>query len=305
MKTLLISLVISLNSYALVDYSDSSETTNSRITKRSAPAATKVPVNRTTSRQSQPSRGFDRYLELSTSFGSLDYGNDERSGKVDQLLVKGKIETDYNIFLKFEQPFYSGKFKNQAKSVSNERGNASVILGLNWFEYGSSSDAITIDIHAGARFGGSGEFASKRTDKIVGVETSKRFYNFALSLGYELTLTGDSEDDTEQDIGNINTLKAQIGWLVSNDISFVLTGATVALAKSNNTSKSYILDKEIKYSYVRPELILGLGGGVDLTLASLFRTRRAKSEDISSQLKLWNTPGLYGNSITAGLSFSI
>ncbi|EQC46346.1 hypothetical protein [Bacteriovorax sp. Seq25_V] len=303
MKTLFLSLILSLNSYALVDYSDPSESA-APVVKRSAPVAAKA-VNRSSARQSAPSRGFDRYLELSTSFASLDYANDQRAGKVDELLVKGKIETDYNIFLKFEQPFYSGKYQDDQKSVSNERGNASLILGINWFEYGSTSDAITIDLHGGAILGGSGEFTSKRTDKVVGVETSKRFYNFALSLGYELTLTGDSSDDKEQDIGNIGTMKAQLGWLVSNDISFVLTGATVTVNKSNNDSKANGLAKELKFAYVRPEVILGLGGGVDLTLAGLFRTRRVSSEDISSQLKLWNAPGLYGNSISAGLSFSI
>lgn len=304
MKTLFLSLILSLNSYALVDYSDSSESSAPAVQRRTPPSAPRA-VSRASAKKSTPSRGFDRYLELSTSFSGMDYHNEQRSGKVDEILVKGKIETDYNIFLKFEQPFYSGKYQDEQKSVSNERGNPSLVLGINWFEYGSSSDAITIDIHAGARLGGSGQFATKRTDKVVGVETSKRFYNFALSLGYELTLTGDSSDDEEQDIGNIGTMRAQLGWLVSNDISFVLTGATVSLGQSTNTSKLYTLEKEIKFAYVRPEVILGLGGGVDLTLAGLFRTRRANSEDISPRLKLWNAQGLYGNSVSAGLSFSI
>ena len=78
----------------------------------------------------------------------------------------------------------------------------------------------------------SSELASSRTDKIFGIESVKRFYTFALGLGYRLYMTGTPEDDQEVDIGNIQKLYTLLvdGF---HDISFEVEGAVYNIGNSN------------------------------------------------------------------------
>lgn len=302
MKTLkfLIPFALFINTFALVDYSDPAENEVSAPvqSKASTPKATSSAKVSSVRRNNGP-----KYIELNSSFSSHDVSY--QSNKVESWNLQAKFETNYDIFLNLDHSFYSGKNTISNKSVSNESGNTRFILGVHWLEFGQASNALNLDLYAGASLKSKGEFATGRTDKIVGVETAKRFYNTAFAIGYEYTMTGTSDDKEETDIGNISTLFARLGVLVSNDIKFVLTAKNIAVASSDNQTNSNYLQKTIKYAYLKPELILSLTDSVGLTMGAVFRTRRPNAEQLSSNLKLWGQNGLYGNSIFAGLDFSI
>lgn len=302
MKTLkiLLSLTLTLNLYALVDYSEPSdnETSAPSVQSKSAP----VKSNQSQARATRSSTG-PKYIEFKSSFFSHDSAVTAK--KVDALSLEAKFETNYDLFLNLEHTFYSGRNNLQNKSVSNESGNTLILLGVHWLEFGQASNALNFDIYAGARLKSKGEFASTRNDKIVGVETAKRFFNTAFSLGYEYTMTGTAEDKMETDVGNISTLFAKLGILVSHDIKFILSAKNVAIASSDNDTSASYLQKTIKYAYLKPELVLNLSDSVGLTLGGVFRTRRPNTTELSSDLRLWSLNGLYGNSIFAGLDFSI
>lgn len=308
MKTLFLAL-LTLNSFALVDYSDPAENMSQTPAVQTAPRVQKV--GPTSAKKSQSSQGsfFSNYLEFSSSFASHKYNVNSEVGsyskKYESLDLKGQISTDYDVFLAFEQSFYSGKSSNDGQNVSNERGNPLIILGFNWLEFGSPSEALTIDLTLGARLSTKGEFATTRTDKLIGFETSKRFYNVAFGFGYDYILTGPAKEISEMDIGNISNLYAKLGVVVSGDIKFLLTAVNSEVKASDDTNRESYLKKSIKYSYVKPEIVLTMGRSVDLSLGAVFQTRRPKQENIKDNLNLWSQTGLYGNSLMAGLGFSL
>ena len=297
MKSLFIFL-ISFNSFALVDYSDPAETISPVRQPRSQAKVTRKAAARNNANATSSA------IDLSTSFTSHSYASSDYDSRVESVNIDGHIETS-NFYLDLNIPMYSGRITLDQSDTSYQRGNPLFLLGLNWLQIGNSSQALTLDIYGGMRFSTKSDFGADRSDKIVGVTTSKRLGNFALGLGYELMLTGSSENDQEQDLGNITQLKAQIGWLVSNDIRFILNANTISVSKSNDKARVHRLDSRIKYSYVQPEMVLTMGPGVHLHLKGLFQTRRAKSELISKDAKLWHLPGYFGNNLSAGLNFSI
>lgn len=299
MKSLFI-LFLSLNTFALVDYTDDVSPSAPAI-KRAAPvSARKVTRRKAPRRSSGPSN-----IELKTSFASHEYKTETEDRKVESITLDGHLQTDYNIYLDFAFPIYTGKLSKEQTETSYQKGNPELIVGLNWLEIGGGQDALTFDVYGGLRFGQKSDFASERTDKIVGVETAKRFFDFALNLGYEMHFTGSSKNNDEQDIGNIGHLKAQLGWLVSQDIRFIVNAGNVGISDSNDEGRTNRLEKKIKYSYIQPEMVLTMGPGVYLNMKALFQSRRPKREEVSNQSKLWSLPGVYGNSLAAGLNISI
>lgn len=291
-------ILLCLNTFALVDYTEPSSYSPAAPVQRKAARITK----KTKAPRRQSSQKF---LELMATFKSQSFKSNSGEAKVSTINVDGHIQTNYDLYLDFSLPMHSGKLSEDQVGSSYQKGNPKVILGLNWLQFGSAERALTLDIYGGGIFSSSSDFATQRTDKIVGISTSKRFYNFGFGLAYELNLTGTSKDQLEQDIGNIQQLKAQIGWLVSNDIRFILNANNVKISESTDAGRSSRLDQAVKYAYIKPEVVLTLSPGVDFHMMALFLTRRPKQGLVSTDAKLWSLDGFYGNSLSAGLNISI
>lgn len=301
---LLIATFISHNSFAIVDYSNVEGGSSfkpkrqnkaaSQIIKRSAPTAAR------SSAKSGPTT-----FELVTSFEQLDVDGDTTSGDINKVSFEGHFQTQYNLYLDVSYWAASNGLSTYEGPSSYDKGRPELIIGFNWLRFGAPQEMATVDIYGGATFAGSEEVASTRTDKIIGVETSKRFYHFAVALAYEYAITSTPKNSDELTIGNISTLKTTLGWMVSGDISFMLEGGMVSIDNAQSSESTYKLTEDAKFSYLKPSMTLGISPAVSLEMGGVFRTRNAKDVDTLVDAKLWNIPGAYGNSLFAGLKFSM
>lgn len=292
---------------ALVDYT---ETTPSqpRVKRNSpAPARRIAPkVNTSTQAQSSSSNGASLGLfNIQSMYHSMKVEGESGQSDIQKMKLHALFQTHYNLFVDADYDFYQSSDEEVGTSGDWQAGRGKALLGFNWLQFGSVADLATIDLIGGIRSSSSSDLASSRLDKIVGVETTKRFYQFAVGFGYELWLTGTPDSEEEMKIGNVSLLKASLGWVVSRDIRFSLEGATVSISKASDSDEGLKLDKDIKYSYVSPMLSLGLSPFVNVNMGATFRTRRAKDVQRLVPAKLWELPGLYGNTLFAGIEFSI
>jgi len=299
-----IAISITFQSYALVDYSEVEDASPARKSTRKTtrPSIKKnAPVQNTRSNDSGGSGAF----ELTTKYEQQQINAQSDEGELSKISFAGHFQTDYNLFLDFSYWMADATLTNSETASDFEQGRPKVILGFNWLRFGKVQEMSTVDIYAGGVWKGSENIASTRTDKIIGIETSKRFYVFALALGYEYQLTGTPEDELETSIGNIGILKTTVGWMVSGDISFVLEAGMITIESDSNVDRTHRLEESTKFSYLRPVANLGLSRSISLELGGVFRTRKANDVDTLLGAKLWNVPGAYGNSLFAGLKLSI
>lgn len=276
-------LIISFNAQALVDYSEPSAGTN--------------PTNKVSSKSSfaPESKGliWKSDISLSTNYESSEF----QSKKIGILNVNTHLQTPVNIYLDLTY------WQAQGKSASGS-GNPKVILGFNWLRFGSPSDEARFDFYGGAKFSGKSDLASSRTDKIFGVETTKRFGTFGLGLGYDITLVGTPSRESDMNIGNIHRISVSGGWMVSNDIQFELEMESFRVFESSaNTGNR--LNQGISFSTLSPKLNLTILPSVTLELGARFRTNKPKTDQDISSAKLTDLHGAYSNSLFAGVSFNI
>ncbi|CBW26762.1 putative exported protein [Halobacteriovorax marinus SJ] len=306
-----LALGLSLNSHALVDYSETEGSGTPATRPAPARAAAAPIIKRNAPTQAGAKSGaslFGGNFELMALYDHQSLNLDQGSGSFQKLSLSGHFQTQYNLYMDFAYWAATSELRNSDgvdESLENEKGRLKFILGFNWLRFGKAQEMATVDIFGGAYLKGSGGVASTRTDKVVGIETSKRFYNFALALGYEYHLTGTPDAESESAIGNIGILKTSFGWMVSNDISFSLEGGMVNIASAEDTDRVNKIEEESKFSYIKPTLILGLSPSVALEMGGVFRTRRAHNTNSLVSARLWNIPGAYGNSLFAGLKLSI
>jgi hypothetical protein len=295
---------------ALVDYTESEDfkpksSGASRSIKKQSPAASASASVKSSVKRSSSGASGRYHFSGSVNYGSQDVGLDGKNGKMDMMEVEALLQTSYNIFA--QARYYQASSSDDAlvtQSTSFQRGNADIILGFNWLQFGGSSDRATVDLYGGLRLGqDESDFASSRTDRILGVSTAKRFEDFAIGLGYEVQLTG-TGNDSEMSIGNISKISASLGWVVSRDIRFLIEGFTYQVSAADSGASSLFLEQELKFSTLNPQLQLKLSPMIDLTLGASFRTRRLKDSVLTSA-KLWSLQGAYGRSLFAGLSVSI
>lgn len=302
----LIGLLLTNHSYALVDYSESepssAPTPVKQIQARPAPRAVNTVTAQAAGRSNYTPSGM---FFLQTEYGSHSVNAGDKKADLQTMKFYGRFETNYNIFIDATYTMLQTSDSILAEDGGWQQGNPQILVGLNWLRFGAPAEMASIDFIGGARMSSSSELGSSRLDKIVGLETSKRFNMFALGLGYELNLTGTAKEESEMKIGNIHHLKASLGWQASPDIRFAVDGGTVTIGSANENDTGLVLSEDVKYSYVSPKLNLGLGPMVSLTMGATFRTRRAKDESQLIAAKLWHLPGLYGNSLFAGLELSI
>jgi hypothetical protein len=317
-KTLVFSLLFVLTSgpsYGLVDYSDEVDSARNESPRsvRSKPNKSKIVRRQNKSRAASSSNNSGMfnlnlgYETISANAKDTEGGQvvSKGEGKVGIFNVGGHFRTPYDLYLDFN--YWRASTDKEAFSANDgsQGGNPLVLVGFNWLKFGQGQDTAGVDLYAGASFSSSSSLASSRTDKIFGVETSKRFYVFALSLGYEYRLTGSPGKVDELGVGNIQKIKATAGWMVSGDIQLALEGGTVKIGESSEEDRVSKLTNKLTFGYLRPSLFLGLAPSVTLEMGGTFRTDKMRTDEVATDTKLWDQPGAYGNSLFADLHVSI
>ena len=292
MKTSLfaLSFLFSLNAFALVDYSE---------TVADPSKDNKAPTTRS-SAQLQPSRSSEKSLIWKSDFSfNTNYEAMEiNSEKIGVINLNTHLQTPFNVYL-------DATYWNAQAKAGSQSGNPKAILGFNWLRFGNPSEEARFDFYGGAKLSGSSELASSRTDKIFGVETTKRFGTFGLGLGYDITLTGTPGKSTDMGIGNINRITISGGWMVSNDIQFELEAENFKINPSNDTSRANHLNQSVSFSTLSPKLNLTIVPAVTVELGARFRMNKPKSTQDLASAKLFDLHGAYSNSLFAGLNLSL
>jgi hypothetical protein len=282
--------LISLSAHALVDYSEPVQDNNPTPNKMSA----KLPPSGQSPKSNTSSLIWKSDFSLSTNYETTQVNGD----KVGVLNLNTHVQTPFNIFMDLTY------WQAQAKGGS-QSGNPKAIIGFNWLRFGSPSDEARLDLYGGAKFAGSSEMASSRTDKIFGVETTKRFGTFGLGLGYDMTLTGAPKKESDMSIGNIHRITVSGGWMVSNDIQFELEIENFKINESTDATRMNRLNKSVSFSTLSPKLNLTIVPAVNLELGARFRTNKPKSDENLTTAKLFDLHGAYSNSLFAGLNFTL
>jgi hypothetical protein len=306
----LASSFVSFSGHALVDYSQSESYTPKNSGARSvkaapasAPRAAKV--QRSVSRSASSGQSGKTHFSSELSYGSQNIKLQDVEAKTNVMRFNGHFATDYNIFLDasyFQTSSSSTDLIGDA-TADQEKGNPELKLGFNWLNIGQAAEAVTVDLYGGYSFGQNNSiFATSRDDRIVGVSTAKRFHHFVIGLGYELRMTGDAIE-SERQVGNITALEANLGWVVSNDIRFLLNAKSYQVS-AGDRALGLNLDRTLKFSTITPKMILSLAPMINLNLAAQFRTRRLKDND-TLDANLWSLDAAYGTSLIAGLSFTL
>lgn len=281
---LLISL--SFNAYALVDYSET--------VAEPAPAANKLSTKMQAPKAESRSLIWKSDFSLTTNYEAMEINSE----KIGVLNLNTHLQTPFNVFMDLSY------WRANEKSGS-QNGNPKAIIGFNWLRFGSPSDEAKFDIYGGGKFAGTSELASSRTDKIFGLETTKRFGTFGLGIGYEMTLTGDPKKESDMSIGNIHRIAISGGWMVSNDIQFELEMENFKINEASNTTRVNHLNSSVTFSTISPKLNLTIVPAVNLELGARFRTNKPKSNQNLSSAKLFDLHGAYSNSLFAGINFNI
>jgi len=276
---------LSLNAHALVDYSEpvSESQSNKMTTKAQSPR-----------QESKSSLIWKSDFSLTTNYEAIEINNQ----KAGVLNFNTHVQTPFNVY--FDLSYWQAQTK-----IGSQSGNPKFILGFNWLRFGSPSEEARLDIYGGARMKGSSELASSRTDKIFGVETTKRFGTFGLGLGYDITMTGTPKKENDMSLGNIHRIAVSGGWMVSNDIQFEVELENFKINPAKDQSRPVRLSEAASFSTLSPKLNLTIVPAVNLEMGARFRTNKPKNEGQLSQAKLFDLHGAYSNSLFAGLNFNI
>ncbi len=281
--------LLSFNAYALVDYSETVNDPNP-----------KAMPNQLTSKMPNAARSESKSLiwksdfSFATNYESMEIDAD----KIGVFNLNTHVQTPFNIYL--DLTYWQAQEK-----LGSQSGNPKAIIGFNWLRFGSPADEAKFDFYGGGRFAGTSDLASSRTDKIFGVETTKRFGTFGLGLGYDISLTGAPKKEADMGIGNIHRIIVSGGWMVSNDIQFEIELENFKIAESNDKSRANYLLKSVSFSTLSPKLNLTLVPAVNLELGARFKTNKAKLDQNLASAKLFDLHGVYSNSLFAGLNFNL
>lgn len=310
MKNLLLILFlifVSREAFSLVDYSEDT----SGFKPKAVPSAPRQKTNAPTSTIEAPKMASKKssgpsMMEFSTQYKSQSIGLSTGDVGVSTFNFNGHIQTPYNFYLDLSYDIHSTDSLALSESASYQEGNPELKIGLNWLTFGTQADMTTVDFIFGYRAGmDESNMASTRDDKIVALETTKRFHQFVVGLGYQIDMTGAPSSSEERDIGNISKLYANLGVEVSHDIRFLLSAQQVKIASNADSTHSLMLSEDQSYAAITPRLILGIAPYVNLHLGGVFRTKRLKDIDTLTSTRLYNLDGALGNSLITGLDISL
>jgi len=199
-NTILFSLILlTSNAFALVDYTET-PSDNRPVVKSRLPTK---PLSDSKSLSWKSDFSLTSNYEVSQI----------ESNKYGVINLNTHLQTPFNIY--FDISYWSAHSNSGTKA-----GNPKAIIGFNWLKFGTLSEEARLDIYGGTKVSGDSDLASSRTDKIFGVETTKRFGSFGLGIGYDFTSVGIPRKSSDLVIGNINRIVMSGGWIVSNDIQF-------------------------------------------------------------------------------------
>ena len=284
---------------ALVDYTEA----NVAPSTPAAPVAMKSTAQ-ASSNIKQNSGGSSGMFEVALSYEALSVRTANEQGDAALMKIDTHFQTPYSFFLDLSYWRLNSVSSDLENQTAADNGNPEVKLGFNWLQFGKGHDAATVDLYGAYSFKSSNGVATSRDDKMVGIETAKRFYDFALALGYEYQLSGTPSDATELEIGNVQTIAASLGWMVSHDIQFVVEGANIKVKEAGEDA-GFGLSQAFSYSYVGPAVRLGISPSIGLELGALFRTQKPQSNEELLSARLWSLKGVYGNSLHAALRIDI
>jgi len=278
-----LSLMFSMQAFSLVDYSDSESTAkvNTTTTKMSP-------------RENSSSLIWKSDFSLETNYELLKINQD----KVGLLNIGTHIQTPFNVY--FDARYWQAN-SNQGSSA----GNPKLVLGFNWLRIGSQTDMAALNLYGGAMLSSSSFLGSSRTDKLFGIETTKKFGNFGLGIGFELGMSGAPKNSTEMAIGNTQKIEISGGWMATNDIQFEVSAENFKINKNTEYQVTQSLQKELSYSTLTSKMNLQIFPAVNFEFGARFPMKRAKSEQDLAQAKLINNHGTYSSTVFSGLNLSI
>ena len=305
-------LVYFSEAWALVEYSENSTMLKNSLSASSGPSSAGSPSNMgSTQRDSGVDRLGEKMFSFQSGFLSTNIDVGEKSGRIDTFAFDARVDTPYQIWGQASYWLASSQNQDIATDSSQQGGNPDLRLGLNWLNIGPAAYAARVDIYGGVSLAAKdSEFGSTRTDKIVGLSTSKRFERFVAGLGGELVLTGSPDIEQEMKIGNITKLSGLLGLVVSDDIRLAFEAATYKILDGDedksNPNRLRLMDP-ISFSVLSPRIMLGLASMVELSIGAHLRTKNPSSdvEQNLLQARIFQIPGAYGNAVTAGLGFSL
>ena len=295
-KSLLLSCAVATsclisNAHALVDYSNTVGNTEEK-----APVANKSLQRMSAPSNSGGSRGLSWKADYSftTNYESMEI----EDNKYGVLNLNAHIQTPMDIY-------FDASYWNASGNEGSSSGNPKLILGFNWLRFGSPGQEAKLDLYGGVKLASNSILGSSRQDKIVGVETTKRFGTFGVGIGYDLTMTGTPKKIEENAIGNIGRITMSGGWMVSNDIQFEVEAENFTINPGKDESRAQRLKEKVSFSTLSPKLNLGLAPAVNLELGARFRMKKAKEESNLMASKVFDLHGAYSNSLFAGLNLTL
>lgn len=282
-------LSLSMNAHALVDYSESSSDT----------AKKEGPLNRSAAKlEGTRSESKSLFWKSDFSFTANYEAREIEAEKMGVINLNTHLQTPFNVFLDLT-------YWNAQNSEGPQNGNPKGIIGFNWLRFGDPSNEAKLDLYAGAKLSGTSALASSRTDKIFGVETTKRFGTFGLGIGFDTTLTGAPKNSDDMSIGNIQRIAVSGGWMVSNDIQFELEAENFKISESSDANRVNRLENSVSFSALSPKLNLILAPGIGVEMGARFRTNKPKTSQDLRSAKLFDLHGAYSNSLFTGLNLSL
>lgn len=296
-------LTFSFNAEALVDYTETS-VPDVAPAKVSTPAKSSAPAISSSSAIKQNSTPSSGMFEVALSYEAVNVKEGEAHGDAALARIDTHFQTPFSLFIDLSFWRLNSVSEGIDEGERADNGNPLVKLGFNWLQFGKGHDAATVDLYGAYSFKSSNGVGASRDDKIVGIETAKRFYDFALALGFEYQLSGSPKDSDELEIGNIQKILASVGWMVSHDIQFVVEGANVKVKESSEVGANKLAES-FSYSYVAPAARLGISPIVNLELGAIFRTQKPEVEQNLVSARMWGHKGIYGNSLYAALRVDI
>lgn len=307
-------LLPSITCYALVDYTERTNSSRSSVsnTTQNNPVSSSPNIIQRSAPRNTQRNAFSPSLRFGTQYETIKINTNEMNNEsVDFLRVHTQIVTSYDVFFDFRYWISPSEkleeLGHQGREGQFYQGNPRIIMGLNWVDFGSGPTSGNIDLYGGLSMKAtdSSAFGHSRNDIIVGVLTSKRFYNFALGIGYEFIKTGGPSKSEELGIGNIQKLYSHLAWRVRPDIRMMLEGATYRINNGDQASRAYSLSETQTFSSLTPSLLLRLSPIIDLRLGATFQTNKVDDVTDMVRARLWDIQGLYGNRLFTGLKFSI
>lgn len=312
---LLVFAVFVDDAMSLVDYTEDSNVpqasgnSSPRVKRRAAPLKNSTRSS-SSAASSSGSGGNGKswlgMLDFQSQVISEDYELGEETAKVTKYNFNLHAKLSQSIKIDTKYQMVSSKSETLAATSQSQKGNPEAVLGLNWISFGERGNRTNVDVLLGHRWGVTGsEFASSRNDFIVGMQTFKSLGPFAIGLGYTVDLTGNPKSASESYIGNIQTLKASIGWMVSSEIRMAVHASRINLNRSGNEENYNVLTNDLEFTIINPELSLTLGPMVDLTFGGHFRSQRQEFVAGYEDIRVPQYNALWGNSIYTGLDFSL